>query len=128
MIVIVCGTRKVSDSCKAQVFATLRSLHDDYGLSRVVHGDCPDSPDQWAKEWCDEFHIYCEPFEADWEAFGTKAGPMRNRTMAKYVAMSPDSSRFCLAVWDGKSKGTLNMIKEAVKLGIGVEIIPATLR
>jgi hypothetical protein len=40
--------------------------------------------------------------------------------------MSPGPA-YCFAVWDGKSPGTLNMIKNAVKSGFGVEIIPATI-
>ena len=45
----------------------------------------------------------------DWNKHGKAAGPIRNRQMAEYAD--------CLiAVWDGKSRGTKNMIDEMNKL------------
>jgi len=49
-------------------------------------------------------------FPADWIAHGNAAGPMRNRQMAKYADA-------LIAFWDGKSKGTANMINEMKRLG-----------
>lgn len=55
-------------------------------------------------------------FPADWVKNGRAAGPIRNREMAQYAE--------CLiAVWDGKSKGTKNMIEEMNKLKKPVHII-----
>lgn len=44
-------------------------------------------------------------FPADWLTHGKSAGYKRNRQMAEYAD-------FLVAVWDGKSRGTLNMIEE----------------
>lgn len=49
-------------------------------------------------------------FYANWNQHGRGAGPMRNQRMALYADA-------LLAIWDGKSKGTLNMIEEMRKLG-----------
>lgn len=49
-------------------------------------------------------------FPADWKKHGRAAGPIRNRQMAEYADA-------LLAVWDGKSRGTQNMIEEMQKLG-----------
>lgn len=55
-------------------------------------------------------------FPANWNKHGKAAGPIRNRQMAQYAE--------CLiAVWDGKSKGTKNMIEEMNKLKKPVHII-----
>ena len=126
MNVIVCGTRKAyEDPALIHLCTALRELNEINPIARVLHGDCPNSPDQWAKAWCEENHIYCEGFPAEWEAFGKAAGNMRNEMMAKYAKSLPGPA-YCIAVWDGKSPGTLNMIKNSVKSGFGVEIIPAT--
>jgi len=48
--------------------------------------------------------------DADWVKYGKAAGPIRNRLMAK-------EGDVLLAIWDGKSRGTKNMIEEMTKLG-----------
>ena len=52
-------------------------------------------------------------FRADWNKHGRSAGPIRNREMAEYADA-------LLAVWDGVSKGTSNMIKTAESAGLKV--------
>lgn len=47
-------------------------------------------------------------FLADWEGKGKGAGYIRNAEMAKYA----DALLF---LWDGQSRGTFNMIEEAIK-------------
>ena len=54
-------------------------------------------------------NIPIKGFPADWNKHGKKAGPIRNRQMAQYADV-------LFAVWDGKSKGTKNMIDEMNKL------------
>lgn len=49
-------------------------------------------------------------FRADWNKHGKAAGPIRNREMAKYADA-------LVAVWDGQSSGTKNMIDEMKALG-----------
>jgi hypothetical protein len=63
-------------------------------------------------------------FLADWHTHGKSAGPIRNRNMVKN-ALSSDDHILGLAVWDGKSKGTLNCIQEMVSNGIKVVVHPA---
>ncbi len=48
-------------------------------------------------------------FPAEWRKHGNAAGPIRNKEMAEYA----DG---LLAVWDGSSKGTKNMISQMQKL------------
>lgn len=45
-------------------------------------------------------------FPADWNAHGKGAGYIRNAQMAKYADA-------LIAVWDGQSRGTANMISQA---------------
>lgn len=54
--------------------------------------------------------IPIKTFLPDWEKYGKAAGPIRNREMAEYADA-------LIAIWDGESKGTKNMIAEMEKLG-----------
>ena len=58
-----------------------------------------------------------EPFPADWEKHGSRAGIIRNLAM---LDTNPD---LVLAFWDGQSPGTQHCFREAEKRGIPVEII-----
>lgn len=55
-------------------------------------------------------------FPADWDKYGKKAGPVRNQQMADY-------GDALVAFWDGKSKGTANMIANARMKNLLVRII-----
>ena len=55
-------------------------------------------------------------FPADWDTHGKFAGIKRNREMAEYA-----DALICF--WDGKSRGSKNMIEEAEKRGLKVRVI-----
>jgi hypothetical protein len=61
-------------------------------------------------------------FPADWDAYGKRAGYLRNEQMAKF-AISDESYGVLIAFWDGKSRGTKHMIDLAEKHGLEVFII-----
>lgn len=64
-------------------------------------------------------HLQClevVKFPAQWSKYGKSAGHRRNREMAEY-------STHLLAFWDGESRGTKNMIKTAMDLGLIVEVV-----
>lgn len=54
-------------------------------------------------------------FPANWTKYGPAAGPIRNAQMAKYADA-------LVAVWDGDSKGTANMIQEMRVLGKPIHV------
>lgn len=47
----------------------------------VVQGECPTGADLMARKWCSASKVECVPFPADWQQFGRKAGPIRNKAM-----------------------------------------------
>jgi len=126
MRVIVCGSRSVWHDLKARN-ALWEKLDDlwgwhDIGTSFiVVHGACPESPDAWAQDWCDHRQKGAVPqrYPADWTKHGKAAGFIRNEKMAEAGA------DLCIAVWDGSSSGTLDMIERSIDHEIPVHIIPA---
>ena len=60
-------------------------------------------------------------FPADWFKYGRKAGIIRNAQMAEY-ATSDNATGVLIAFWNGKSKGTGNMIDIARSRDMSVYI------
>jgi hypothetical protein len=54
-----------------------------------------------------------EVYRADWKKYGLAAGPIRNTEMGK----NADS---LIAIWDGESSGTKNMVTVARKMGLKI--------
>ena len=54
-------------------------------------------------------------FPADWKRYGKSAGQKRNVEMANYANV-------LIAFWDGKSKGTKNMVELATQAGLNVKV------
>lgn len=62
---------------------------------------------------CNNVSLAC--FYADWDTHGKAAGPIRNEQMADYADV-------LVAFWDGKSRGTKNMIDQALKKGLETHV------
>lgn len=67
--------------------------------------------DQLGETFAISRNIPIRKFPADWENFGRSAGFVRNREMAEYADA-------LLLLWDGKSRGSQNMLLEAAKRGL----------
>lgn len=65
--------------------------------------------DTLAVEFASKYNIPIKPFPANWDKYGRAAGPIRNSQMANYA----DSLICC---WDGKSRGSKNMIETMQKM------------
>lgn len=72
----------------------------------IVCGMAPGA-DTLGKKFAEKNSLKIHKFQADWKKLGRAAGPIRNRQMAEFA----DS---LFAFWDGKSRGTKNMIDEAI--------------
>lgn len=59
-------------------------------------------------------------FPAKWDELGKRAGYVRNAEMAKYAA---EKYGVLFAFWDGKSKGTKNMIDLAKRYGLEIHVV-----
>jgi len=71
--------------------------------TEIISGGAP-GIDRLGELYAGANRIPCKVFSADWVAYGRAAGPRRNLEMAKY-------GDALLAIWDGKSPGTRNMIE-----------------
>ena len=89
----------------------------------VVSG-CARGVDTAGADLARELGYGVKEFPADWESYGKSAGFIRNAQMADYA--SEDDHRWkgvLLAFWDGESKGTADMIRQAEKKGLSVKVV-----
>ncbi len=77
--------------------------------------------DQLGEKYAEERKLNVRRFPANWNTYGKAAGPIRNAQMAKYA--SEGTKGILVAFWDGKSKGTKNMIQEARNKDLIVKIV-----
>lgn len=90
----------------------------------MINGMCPSGVDAICADWVQKhnkqfierpvtnawFRIKLWEVPAEWHVHGKSAGFKRNTDMAEMA----DN---CLAIWDGKSRGTKHMIDECLRLG-----------
>lgn len=104
MKIIVAGGR---DFNNRSVMFPILSKHINNMNDTIISGDARGA-DALGAEWATHFQIPIQHFPAKWDEYGKVAGYIRNAEMAEHGDM-------LIAFWDGKSKGTMNMIK-AIKL------------
>jgi len=114
MKVIIAGGRDFGK--KVVLIDAFRHFQKEYGeITEVVCGMAPGA-DTLGMLWADFMDIPVKKFPADWDKNGKAAGPIRNKQMAEYADA-------LIAFWDGKSKGTKNMIELATKQKLRVVIV-----
>ena len=101
MNVIIAGGRDFTNYALVEE-AIKRSAFE---ITQVVSGNAK-GVDTLGEVWALAHNVPVEAFPADWSQHGRAAGPIRNRQMAEYADA-------LIAIWDGKSKGTANMIQQA---------------
>ena len=74
----------------------------------ILSGHCS-GVDRMAERYAEEHGIPLAVFPAEWERYGRAAGPLRNRHMV-------EQCDGIIALWDGNSKGTKDLIATARKL------------
>jgi hypothetical protein len=74
-------------------------------ITEIVSGGAS-GVDAMAEEYAVKRGIDLAVIKAEWDTHGKSAGPIRNRKMAEI-------SESLLAIWDGESRGTANMISIA---------------
>jgi hypothetical protein len=112
MKVIIAGSRNVAVNMKQLMDAIQQA---GFPITEVVSGHSG-NVDLLGEQWARNVKVPITIFEAAWGSYGRSAGPRRNRQMATYAEA-------LIALWDGKSRGTLNMIKEATKKKLSVYVI-----
>jgi hypothetical protein len=106
MKTIIAGNRDYSLTDKDVEFLGTQSI------TEVISGGATDA-DRCGESWAESMGIPIRVFPANWAVHGKAAGPIRNREMAAYADR-------LICFWDGKSRGSLNMMEEARRKGIEV--------
>ena len=109
MRVIIAGSRGISD------YQVVKKVIESSGfdITEVVSGACK-GVDKLGERWAEENGIEIKRFYADW-SIGKSAGPIRNQLMTQYADA-------LIAVWDGSSRGTKDVIDKAKKEGLEVRV------
>ena len=110
MKVIIAGGRNITNY-SLLLFAIGES---EFEITEVISGMAP-GVDTLAIQYATENNLPLREFHADWNQYKKAAGPIRNREMANY-------GEALIAIWDGESRGTKNMIEEATKRGLRVYV------
>jgi hypothetical protein len=126
MKVIIAGSRSITDyQLVSQVISNTLAKHN-IQITEVVSGGA-DGVDTLGEQWALENNVPVEPMLAEWDIitgpnvsvkinkwgkkYNARAGFQRNERMAIYGDV-------LIAIWDGKSHGTKDMISRATKHGL----------
>lgn len=80
----------------------------------IVSG-CAKGADSLALEYARKRGLAVEEFPADWQGQGKAAGVIRNQAMA-------GKADVLIAFWDGKSRGTKDMIERACRAKLEIHL------
>jgi hypothetical protein len=101
MRTIISGSRNIVDYQFVKSCVEKADVH----ITEVVSGTAR-GVDKLGEKYAVEHNIPIKKFPADWDLYGKSAGYIRNEQMAKYADV-------LIAIWDGDSKGTHNMVRLA---------------
>ena len=90
----------------------MNAVHKKHGITLLIHGGCSGA-DKLSAEWADGLDIPTRAYPAEWDKFGSAAGPLRNQEMIDYE--KPDA----LVAFPG-GRGTADMVARAKVAGIPV--------
>lgn len=110
MRVIIAGSRNGNDYS-----ALLAAIQESkFDITTVVSG-CARGVDTMGEHYAETMGIPVVRYPAQWDVHGKAAGPRRNRQMA-------ENAEALIALLYPGSRGTLNMIETAKKLGLQVYV------
>ena len=113
--VIIAGCRDFAD------YELLKEKCDFYLQNQkpenvVIVSGHASGADALGERYAQERGLQLETYPADWKAHGRAAGPIRNAKMASVA-------HTLIAFWNGKSRGTKNIIDTATKRGLKVAVV-----
>ena len=107
--IIIAGGRDFDNyiKLKRDINGYLKDFHYedfDRGNITIISGGAKGA-DKLGEQYAKELGFKCKIFKANWNKHGKSAGPIRNTEMSKV-------SDILIAFWDGKSRGTKDMISK----------------
>ncbi|WP_315127186.1 DUF2493 domain-containing protein [Comamonas antarctica] len=114
MRVIVAGSRDIVDKARVMQALEMAWLFEGINPTCIVSGTAR-GVDRIGERIAAEHRLAVARYPAKWQAYGDLAGHIRNGVMAA-------NADALVAVWDGRSPGTKNMIKQARLQGLKVYV------
>lgn len=119
---IIAGGRDFDDFFSADKF--IKKVFKESGVVKkrdiVIISGGARGADKIAEDFSKKYELKNIIMNANWDLNGKAAGHIRNKEMASKSLEFEE--RTLIAFWDGKSKGTKNMIENANRMKIDVKI------
>ena len=115
--IIVCGGTDFDDY--DYFTRKMDMMLKSYGNIKLVSGHAKGA-DSFVEIYAAEKDIPIQVFPAEWKRYGRTAGPIRNRAMLVYAM---EETPAVIAFWNGKSRGSGNMLKLAKDHGVECQIL-----
>ena len=112
MNVIIAGSRHF-DNYRA-ISGVIKE--SEFDITKILCGMASSGVDRCAYAYAINNCIPVNIFPAKWKVYGKAAGPIRNESMAKCADA-------LIVIWDGRSRGTKNMIANARKYKLKLWIV-----
>lgn len=121
LAVLFCGCRDWTDGpiIYWALFELSNHVRAKYQTTPIVIAGDAGGADAFAHTAADQLQLPHTIYTTNWDRHGRAAGPIRNQYM-----IDQGKPVTALAFWDGRSKGTLDMIKRLTIAGIPVAIVP----
>lgn len=104
MKLIIAGSRGITDYATVRTAVVTTGLWDGYGYKIEVVCGMARGVDRLGLDFAKRNSLKWHEFPADWDKLGLRAGYVRNKQMGDFADQ-------LLAIWDGESKGTRQMIE-----------------
>lgn len=120
-VAIICGSKATPDSFLSQLdyLIVTQELEIDVVVSGGARG-----ADNIGEQWAISNGVDLIIMPANWKKYGKAAGYERNEKMIHHIMTAYRYEEpLVLALWDGESRGTKNIIDLAMEEGIRVEVI-----
>lgn len=114
MKLIIAGSRSF---CDYQMLKKIVSVNK--GITEIVSGTARGA-DSLGEKYGEEKKLKVTKFPANWDKYGKKAGYIRNIEMALYADEA-------IVFWDGKSKGSKNMIEICKEYAVPCFVVHVTI-
>ena len=112
--IIIAGSRTCPEQ-NDELFIKVHNIIHNLSDIEIVSGTAKGA-DRFGECFANRLKIPLKRFPADWDTHGKSAGYVRNKQMAEYAT-------HLIAIWDGKSKGTKNMIDLAKEYNLKTRVI-----
>jgi hypothetical protein len=108
MRTIIAGSRTINDA-----FALEKAIElSGFAITKVICGGAQGA-DRLGEKYAFSHDLPIQYFLPDWVNLGSAAGPIRNSEMA-------NNADALILVWDGKSRGSSDMLKKATAKGLKI--------